>query len=464
MKILRLMLSQRHKDHAGKISSPLSRRPAGSSSERWRGNDFMINIYRPICIAIIFFIITPFAFASTSRHFSVMTFNIENGGTQVDFNKIVEAVKKSGADIVGIQEAWGNTRRLAAALGWKYYDPSQHIVSRFPLFERMDSKGTYVFVEVTHAEFVAMANMHLPDEPYGPDLIHKGIAVSAVVTNEQKVRLPTALTYIDAMSSLAKKGIPVFLTGDFNSPSHLDWTTSTVNVLRNHRYAVTWPVTKIAAAKGLTDSYRNIYPNPTKDPGYTWPAERPIVKKTIDNFNPSAEDLPDRIDFIFTAGHSRVLNSHVLNSTDVSPWPSDHRAVVSQFEVQPISYPIKKLTSISNHIKHTDSPTISVSHHSLHIGEALIIQWRNAPGNRYDYVRITPTNSNQHALENASRVYTRGEINGSVKYNAKNAKGNSLAWFKSNEAHWPLMPGTYDIKLMLDDSYTSLASTKVIIN
>jgi hypothetical protein len=42
---------------------------------------------------------------SPATRISVMSYNIENGGAQVDFNKTVEAIKKSGADVVGIQEA-----------------------------------------------------------------------------------------------------------------------------------------------------------------------------------------------------------------------------------------------------------------------------------------------------------------------------------------------------------------------
>jgi len=103
---------------------------------------------------------------SPSTRISVMSYNIENGGAQVDFNKTAEAIKKSGADVVGIQEAWGNTARLAKAVGWKYYDQRQHIISRFPLFEAP---------ELLPDKMVAMANMHLPDEPYGPDMVRSDL-------------------------------------------------------------------------------------------------------------------------------------------------------------------------------------------------------------------------------------------------------------------------------------------------
>ena len=48
----------------------------------------------------------------------VMTFNIEWGGANISFDNVVEAIRLSDADIVGIQEAEGNLPRLAAELGW----------------------------------------------------------------------------------------------------------------------------------------------------------------------------------------------------------------------------------------------------------------------------------------------------------------------------------------------------------
>jgi hypothetical protein len=137
---------------------------------------------------------------SPSIRISVMSYNIENGGAQVDFNKTVEAIKKSGADVVGIQEAWGNTARLAKAAGWKYYDQRQHIISRLPLLEAPDSHGLYTFIEVLPGKMVAMANMHLPDEPYGPDMVRSGSTAAEVEQNERKVRLPTAVPFVEKLS------------------------------------------------------------------------------------------------------------------------------------------------------------------------------------------------------------------------------------------------------------------------
>jgi len=295
-------------------------------------------------LLILFFALLTTTSALAASRLSVMTFNIENGGTQVDFNKVVEAVRRSHANVVGLQEAWNNASRLAAALGWKYCDTSQSIISELPLYTSEKYKENVVFVEVKPNKFVAVANIHLPDEPYGPNWVKGGRSPAAVIQNEKTVRLPSALPTLRMLAALAKTGMPVFLTGDFNSPSYLDWTDSTVNVLSNHRYAVLWPVTHTAHQFGLVDSYRILHPNAVKQPAFTWPSGRPAARISYDGYNPSADDLPERIDFVLSGGPTTPIQSKLVGEAGskdtvimVSPWPSDHRAVVSQFKVTPLT-------------------------------------------------------------------------------------------------------------------------------
>ena len=65
----------------------------------------------------------------------IMSFNIWYGGDQVNFNGIIEAIKKADADIVGLQEPDGRTLEIAALAGYPYADVRRHIISRFPLFD-----------------------------------------------------------------------------------------------------------------------------------------------------------------------------------------------------------------------------------------------------------------------------------------------------------------------------------------
>jgi len=43
---------------------------------------------------------------------------------------------------------------------------------------------------------------------------------------------------------------------------------------------------------------------------------RPFVENSIDGFNPSKDDLPDRVDFIYTAGKSKILESLIMGEPD----------------------------------------------------------------------------------------------------------------------------------------------------
>lgn len=420
---------------------------------------------------LIFFLLSECSYALTNS-ITIMTFNIENGGTQINFNSVVQAIKKSGADVVGIQEAWGNADKLAQSLHWRYINRKLHIISRLPLFS-FNTHDNFVLIETSPGNVVAMTNVHLPDDPYGPDRINAGEKKEKVLKIEKKTRLAFISTTIQTLLPFIKNNIPLFLTGDFNSPSHLDWTEENTHI-KHHRYAFFWPVTAYLQKLGFKDAYRSTHPDQRINPGITWPALRPKALHSYDGFNPNAQDFPDRIDFIFSHGNANATSSHVLGEKGnpnvdmaVSPWPSDHRAVVATFNVNPIS--LHNITQfwgkspqlLSN--KTNATPSIHVTKKMVLSGEAFRIEWQHAPGYGSDYIQITPENSPQTAWGEAVRLYTRANESGTVEYNEKNKQGNWLAWYKGEKGYWPLHPGVYNIKLMLDDSEQVLAETKIIV-
>jgi len=73
--------------------------------------------------------------APTPVEVRVMTFNIWLGGDVVDFAKVIDAITAARADIVGLQEAEGNTQRIAEALHRPYWSGCLDVVSRFPLMD-----------------------------------------------------------------------------------------------------------------------------------------------------------------------------------------------------------------------------------------------------------------------------------------------------------------------------------------
>ncbi len=93
------------------------------------------------------------------------------------------------------------------------------------------------------------------------------------------------------MSAVAKTGVPSFVMGDFNVPSHLDWTPAVVAGGRV-KLAVDWPVTRIMADAGFTDSFRAVHPDPVAVPGLTWTAGTPPpYVRAIEDDRPHRHDL-----------------------------------------------------------------------------------------------------------------------------------------------------------------------------
>jgi endonuclease/exonuclease/phosphatase family metal-dependent hydrolase len=447
---------------------------------------------------------------------NVMTFNIEYGGDVVDFEKVVEAIRVSGADVVGVEEAEGRIPRLAERRGWPYYDTRSQIVSRFPLIDPPGAEGLYVFVEVAPGRVVAIANVHLPSDPYGPDLLRGGKPADAVLELERHRRVPLLEPFLRAASNLAQSGMPVFLVGDFNSPTHRDT-------------ALHWPVSRVVEDAGLRDSYADVHPDALADPGLTWWAARPRVS----GYNPALDDPQDRIDFVYAGGPARALASRIVGEADragvdiaVTPWPSDHRAVVSTFTVEPADMPVligveRRLVAVGDDLKvrvHTRGssgervvlgragggtlgpvpsrsiddprsddrsiafstgglepgayqaalvdpsgatvaeipfwlqkpgapPQLETDRPSYAIGEPIVARWRNAPGNRWDWIGVYAEGSDPAAGDALVWRHTRAAIEGEAVLDGS-AEGEG----------WPLGPDRYTLHLLRDDGYVSLAT------
>jgi hypothetical protein len=280
------------------------------------------------------------AAAAEPLELRVMTFNVWYGGDEVDFGKTVEAIEASGADVVGLQEPYASEERIAAALGWEYVDTRLHVISRFPILAPEGSAGLYGLVEVRPGEVVAIANTHLPAEPYGPYLARDGAWLAKILKLETSYRMPYLRPHLVALGRLLGEGIPVFFTGDFNSPSHLDWTAAVARARPEVPFPVAWPESIALAQLGFRDSYREAHPDPLAAPGHTWTPGYPAPK--VDE-----GEVHDRIDFVYAAGDATVLDSRILGEpgselvdVPIDPWPSDHRAVVSTFRVVPAPVPV----------------------------------------------------------------------------------------------------------------------------
>ena len=178
------------------------------------------------------------------------------------------------------------TASIAGALGW-YASERTQVVSRYPIIDPPGAGGIYVEIEVAPGRIVAIANVHLPAEPYGPYELRDGASLDDVLTLEQSTRVPALADHMAVLPGLAAAGIPVFLVGDFNSPSHLDWTPA-VAALRPDVPFARLPVSRFwrrTASRFVTATCTR----PVAVPGHTWTpgwAEATLMKSMTASLGP----------------------------------------------------------------------------------------------------------------------------------------------------------------------------------
>lgn len=469
----------------------------------------------------------------------LMEFNIENGGTQISLKQVVAAIKVANPDVVGIEEAYLNTPRIAKMAGFPYFSNSMQIVSRYPLLEPSTTGGAYTLVEVQPGYCMALSNVHLPSNDYGPHEIRIGWSAAKVIAMENKVRMPAIQKQIEVLPAVAKTGIPVFLVGDFNSPSNLDYTQATVGTRPYMPYALDWPVSVALLGAGFRDSFRDVYPDPVKNPGLTWPAPRPNVS----GWNPGPKSPADRIDFIYAIGPSKTVVSQVVGEKGnpavgvqvPPPWPSDHRGVMSTFELTPAPLPVMvavneplvtvgrqlivtfhapgaggekvalvtaagdpksaaitsqstgaagtingQLTFATDTLAPGDyeavltdanggaltrtpfwvqavgaKPIITTDKSTYTKGEPIVVSWKNAPANRWDWLGVYKSSAADPNVDYyLIWQYTGGAIAGTL---AGPVAGSLNLDQTAQGSPWPLPPGKYVVYYLVADGYKAVA-------
>ena len=198
--------------------------------------------------------------AGKPMQLKVMEYNIEYGGTLVSLKKTEEAITLAGADVVGIEESYNNLPKIAKATGYPYYNISLQILSKYPIYEPSGGDGLYALIEVQPGYVIAFCNIHLDYVKDGPTALLKGKPVEAVIATENEVRTSALSELLPVLSQLATQGYPVFLTGDFNEPSSLDYVAATVGL----RPQITSPSPGRSALRSSTTA--SVIPTVTSTP------------------------------------------------------------------------------------------------------------------------------------------------------------------------------------------------------
>ena len=298
------------------------------------------------------------ATAAQATDLTVMSFNVWGGGAneQKPVDETVAVIKAVNPDIIGIQEtrlesdpctadvcpAVGDSvaPKLAAALGYHYYDQTKQndalwanaILSRYPIGKATpNDTGVEIMVD---GRKVQVFNIHLDDSPYQPyqlldieygDAPFLKTADEAVKAAEATRGSALKLLFDDMAA--AGEADAAFVFGDFNEPSHRDWTESAVKA-GLQPLVVPFPTVKAIEDKGFVDTFRAVYPDAGAKPGMTWtPTSEPTAK----------DDHHDRIDFALArAKDLQVISAGIVGEKApeadivVTPWPSDHRATMAK--------------------------------------------------------------------------------------------------------------------------------------
>lgn len=337
-------------------------------------------------VCLLFIVMLGFSACEKGDTFKVLQFNIWQEGTVVNggFDAVADEIIRSGADFVTLSEVrnYHDTRfcdRMVDALQkrgqtfYSFYTEDSGLLSRYPLTDSLtvfpldDDRGSiYKLTTRLGEQEIAVYTAHLDYRNcayydvrgYDGNTWEKGEPVSdldsILLLNRRSVRDDAIACFLKEAAKDQADGRIVILGGDFNEPSHLDWTEATKDMRDHQGVAVPWDVSVMLAKAGYKDAYREVYPNPVTHPGFTYPADcKDIDLKKL--LWAADADERDRIDFIIYAPHERlsltdisivgpkgdILRGNRVVETTPDPiveptgtWPTDHKAVLATFHIK----------------------------------------------------------------------------------------------------------------------------------
>jgi hypothetical protein len=341
----------------------------------------------------------------------VLVYNIEYGG-DASTDKVMRSLD---ADVVGVLESYNRLPEIAEKTGYPYYNVGLQLLSKYPIHEPSGAGGLYALIEVQPGYVVAFFNTHLDYVAYGPKLLAEGMSVQDVIASENEIRTSSMEILLPHLAAVSAAGYPTFLTGDFNQPSSLDYTAETIGTRDGVDEVVPWPVSEALLGIDFRDTFRVVHPDPVDNPGLTH--DNPDFRKGGGG---------DRIDYVYAGGPVETLDSKLVGETGdpnvdlgFEPWTSDHRAVLSTFEVEPVALPT----------------TVSLDRRMLTQGDQLTV-YHNADGVSESMVAVVPPNGD------ASQTLT--------------SQSSDEAAGKMSFDTAELQPGGYDI-VLLDEAGDEIA-------
>lgn len=265
---------------------------------------------------------------------TVTSFNIWHGGhesgKEVGFKRLMELLKETNSDVFTLVETYGSGEAIADGLGYYLYLISSNlsIISRYPIidthlvYKSFNSGGAAIVLPNGKTMNIFGIWLHyLPDYWSGFKKEEKW-DVQDYLVEENKTRGKEIKAILAEISPYINRSdeVPVIVSGDFNSGSHLDWTRKTKNM--HNGYVVAWPASLALEDYGFGDAWRELYPHVMKDPGITW---SPLY--TEDTY------MKDRIDFVYYKGQKLKPIRAKLIKDHPKEFPSDHAGLTVEFQI-----------------------------------------------------------------------------------------------------------------------------------
>ncbi|CAD5224235.1 unnamed protein product [Bursaphelenchus xylophilus] len=295
------------------------------------------------------------------KYLRIMTFNTWNMGVFINdgLKKIAKHIALNDPDIAGLQEVRARDQVEAVVkflnedriYRWSYVYVDRWncaIVTKHQLNESTlvtVYSGVGVQVILDSKRKVTIYSLHMDYTDYGPyALMYRQMNDVAIVDYGEchgywtrcanAKELVGSAPFKAALDRVDTE--PVFVVGDFNSPSHLDYTEATRHLHGGWVYQ--WPATFILQnGTGLIDSFRELYPDPVTHPGTSWST----VNQFIGGWNYTIPEPQDRIDYIlYRSDNLKTVRSERYagdflpypNPVEDNDWPSDHYAFISDFK------------------------------------------------------------------------------------------------------------------------------------
>lgn len=336
-----------------------------------------------ICLLLIASIAAK---SQEQSEFTVLQWNIWQEGTKVTggYDAIVDEIIRLKPDFVTFSEVrnYNNTRfcdRIVQSLKAKgetyysFYSYDSGLLSRHPITDsltifpekddhgsiyKMTSKikGHKIAVYTAHLDYLNYAyyNVRGYDGSTWEEIPVPQTVLEVLKVNDASLRDDAIKEFIAAARKDIAEGTIVILGGDFNEPSHLDWIRDTKDLYDHNGLIIPWTVPLMLDNNGFIDTYRTLYPDVLNYPGFTFPADNPLVPVEKLTWTPKSDER-DRIDYVFYYPYPAIElkdavifgpQGSIVKSQRTSEkskdnfllpqgvWPTDHKGLLVTFDIR----------------------------------------------------------------------------------------------------------------------------------